>query len=139
MSSLKAEVRRVVAAIAAVVALIGWPGNAFAEGTKTDKTNSGADVVGSWRIAAILNEDGSTMELRHKQSSFEFGSDGKYNQNIWVGNNLQGHGGTYKISGNQLTLDWSGKKEVYTMTPGANGTLTLKEASGSGWRLERAK
>lgn len=119
------------------------PGKVKPEPTESapgNATNVAGDILGKWWYTAILYSDGKTSELRNRQSNLELKADGKYSQNIWAGDALQGHEGTYTVRGNRLTLDWEGEKEVYTMTFGAGGsTLTLKADDGSGWKLERAK
>jgi len=102
--------------------------------------NASGGIVGTWLYTEILYDDGKTYVMQNRQSSLDVKPNGKYSQNIWFGSSLQGHEGTYTVRGSRLTLDWAGKKEIYTMTFGADGnTVTLKTAKGGGWKLERAK
>ncbi|MEJ6982275.1 lipocalin family protein [Pedobacter sp. P351] len=96
-------------------------------------------LKGKWYYSAILYKDGSLYELRNRQSGLDLHNNGSYNQNIWVGTNLQGREGKYSVSGKKLTLTpGGGKPEVFTTNISADGKLlTLKGTDGSGWKLER--
>ncbi|MCW3074659.1 MAG: hypothetical protein JWP69_1728 [Flaviaesturariibacter sp.] len=108
----------------------------------TGAAASSSGLRGSWWFTTLLYKNGTRDELRNRQSGLDLKADGTYVINTWLGgsNNMRTVG-TYKLTGNKLTLLQKGSApKVYTTSLSDGGTiLTLMASDGSGYKAERGK
>jgi hypothetical protein len=106
-----------------------------------DKTAGRAttSIIGAWSYSAFIEMDGSITRMGTRMSSLNFGADGKYVVNTWMGgSNHMRQVGTYKLNGNRLAMTSSGGEVTrYTLSFTSDGEMSMKNDKGGGYLAAR--
>lgn len=97
-------------------------------------------IKGAWWFTAMLEGNGKVYQLRNRMSGLDLKENGQYVLNTWLGgaNNMRTVG-TYNHSGNRLTLNRSnGDVANYTLSFDADGTMTMEDKKGLGYKAKRS-
>lgn len=97
------------------------------------------NIQGAWSYTGFIEKDGKITRMGTRMSSLDLGADGKYVLNTWMGgsNNMR-QAGTYKLSGNRLTMITSGGEvRKYTLSFSADGEMSMRNEKGGGYLAAR--
>lgn len=97
------------------------------------------NIKGAWSYVGFIEKNGTITRMGSRMSSLNFGADGKYEVNTWMGgsNNMR-QVGTYRLSGNRLTMTSSGGDVTkYTLSFNADGEMSMKNDKGGGYLAAR--
>ena len=99
------------------------------------------NIKGAWWFTAMLEGNGKVYQLRNRMSGLDLKDNGQYVLNSWLGgdNNMRTVG-TYTYSGNRLILKRSnGDVSNYSISFDADGTMTMQDKKGLGYKAARSK
>ena len=97
------------------------------------------NIIGAWSYTAFIEKNGSITRMGTRVSSLNFGGNGKYEVNTWLGgsNNMR-QVGTYTLTGNRLTMISSGGDVTkYTLSFAADGEMSMRNEKGGGYLAAR--